>query len=92
MKRRIWHADCACWPWALLWSCRLRWDWPTRRRWVSWRRGSASACVGLSVWRCFVDCPLLQDERVHDYEVEEEWSGTFIVLGTTGSGKTTLIK
>ena len=24
--------------------------------------------------------------------VEEEWGGTFVVLGTTGSGKTTLIK
>jgi type IV secretory pathway VirB4 component len=29
---------------------------------------------------------------VHNYEVEEEWRGNFIVLGTTGSGKTTMIK
>jgi type IV secretory pathway VirB4 component len=29
---------------------------------------------------------------VHGFHVEEEWTGSFIVLGTTGSGKTTLIK
>jgi type IV secretory pathway VirB4 component len=31
-------------------------------------------------------------KRVHDFLTEEEWTGSFIVLGTTGSGKTTLIK
>jgi type IV secretory pathway VirB4 component len=31
-------------------------------------------------------------KRVHDFLTEEEWTGSFIVLGTTGSGKITLIK
>jgi type IV secretory pathway VirB4 component len=31
-------------------------------------------------------------KRVHNFHVEEEWTGSFVVLGTTGSGKTTLIK
>jgi ABC-type Fe3+/spermidine/putrescine transport system ATPase subunit len=30
--------------------------------------------------------------RIHDFHVDEEWHGNFIVLGTTGSGKTTLIR
>lgn len=35
---------------------------------------------------------LADAQNVHDFEVEEEWTGNYIVLGTTGSGKTTLIK
>jgi len=34
----------------------------------------------------------LPSPKVHNFEVVQEWSGNFIVLGTTGSGKTTLIK
>jgi type IV secretory pathway VirB4 component len=33
-----------------------------------------------------------KSKKVHSFHVEEEWTGSFIVLGTTGSGKTTLIK
>ena len=33
-----------------------------------------------------------EDFKVHGFDVEQEWNGNFIVLGTTGSGKTTLIK
>ena len=32
------------------------------------------------------------DKLVHNFPGEEEWTGKFVVLGTTGSGKTTLIK
>ena len=32
------------------------------------------------------------DGNVHDYVEEGDWSGNFVVLGTTGSGKTTLIR
>eukprot|EP00960_Hanusia_phi_P035545 751779-Hanusia_phi.AAC.1 len=29
---------------------------------------------------------------IHDFETHDEWNGNFIVLGTTGSGKTTLVR
>ncbi len=30
--------------------------------------------------------------NIHDFHIDDEWTGNFIVLGTTGSGKTTLIR
>ena len=52
---------------------------------MSWGRGAGDKGAGSK---------RKHDEalKVHDFEVREEWSGNFIVLGTTGSGKTTLIK
>ena len=32
------------------------------------------------------------DGNVHDHEEGKDWTGNFVVLGTTGSGKTTLIR
>jgi hypothetical protein len=32
------------------------------------------------------------DGNVHDHEEDKDWTGNFVVLGTTGSGKTTLIR
>ena len=33
-----------------------------------------------------------EDGNVHSFAQEKDWTGNFIVLGTTGSGKTTLIR
>jgi hypothetical protein len=32
------------------------------------------------------------DGNIHDHETMQEWTGNFVVLGTTGSGKTTFIR